>query len=120
MTRYKKLTELKVIYLSRKSLFRCLQSYQEERFSNFLFGLDLLYLFNGIATCYGLFNAKIWFIFKWLIIIITTYIFSIPLQSLFLITLFYLSIITICLDKYQVFLLNSNNLLTVIKFHIQF
>ena len=34
-------------------------------------GSGLIYLFNGISTPYGLFNAKIWFISKCLIIIIT-------------------------------------------------
>ena len=76
-----------------------------------LFGL--VYLFNGIAIFYGLFNAKIWFIFKCFIIFITTFLFSIFHCNHFLIVLFYLSIIIICLHSmiwYQVFLSNTNNL----------
>ena len=43
-----------------------------------IFGL--VDLFNGISTPYGLFKAEIWFICKCLIIIITNYIFNVPLQ----------------------------------------
>ena len=35
--------------------------------------LRLLYFFNGISTSWGLFNAKIWFISKYLITIITIF-----------------------------------------------
>ena len=45
-------------------------------------------LFNGISTSERLFNAEIWLISKCLITVITIYIFNIPLQSFFSITLF--------------------------------
>ena len=34
---------------------------------------ELVYLFNGISSPYGLFNAKIWFIIKCLLVIITLF-----------------------------------------------
>ena len=36
--------------------------------------VGLVYLFNGISTLYGLFNAEIWLISKYMIIIIIIYI----------------------------------------------
>ena len=70
--------------------------------------LGLGYLFNGISTPCGMFNAKSWFI-----ITITINIFNVPLQSFFFFELYFLSIIIIYLPAvkwYQVFLFNTNNL----------
>ena len=40
------------------------------------FSFDLIYLFECISTLYGIFNAKIWFIWKLLFVIITIYSFG--------------------------------------------
>ena len=42
---------------------------------------SLIYLFNGISTPYGLFNASIRFIRRWWIIMTTIYILNVPLQK---------------------------------------
>ena len=72
-------------------------------------------LFKSIVTPYGLFNAKIWYISKCLIINILSIFHC--CHFFFNHNIFYLVIIIICLNTviwYQVFLSNTNNLHTVI------
>ena len=63
---------------NRRSVYNCviipkwsLTLYPEAQIAKNQWGSGLIYLFNGISTHCGLFNAKIWFISKCLFIIIT-------------------------------------------------
>ena len=58
--------------------YQILMGYLMPKFDSFVKMFDcnpnciFVHLLNGISTPYGLFNAKIWFIYKGLIAIITT------------------------------------------------
>ena len=56
------------------------------------FGMICFGLFNGISIFYGLLNVKILVICKWLITIISIYIFNVQLQSFFIHTFFYYNV----------------------------
>ena len=71
--------------------------------------------FNGISTLYGLFNAKIWFIYKWLEVIITIFF---MFHWIFFSKVHFLVFCFHTVKWFQVFFYNTKNLHAVIWFQV--